>query len=111
MRNVVQRHFPDVFHYSVNIDQSIFISLDHAHVTSGEVGEQHPECNRDKQQRFVLLLDTQIKQYECDCIHDQELRFSNNVAERSHFIQILKYLVHYCIVINMSSSETVSPPA
>ena len=76
MSNVVQRHFSDVFHYSVNIDQSIFISLDHACSPPGKLASSTPDAIGTSSKRFVLLLDTQIKkQYECDCIHDQELQF------------------------------------
>ena len=35
--------------------------------------KQHTESDRDKQQRFVLFLDTQIKQDKRDSIHYQEL--------------------------------------
>ncbi len=107
--NVVQRHFPDVLHYSVYHHHTILVRLNHAHISTGEVGKQHTESDGDKQQRFVLFLDTQIEQHERDGIHNQELRFGNDIAERSHVVQILKYLVHYLIFINTSSSETASP--
>ena len=86
MRNVMQRHFPDILHHTVYHHHTILICLYHSHISSGEVGKQHTESNRNKQQRFVLFLDTQIKQDERDGIHYQELRFGNDIAERSHVI-------------------------
>ena len=82
----MQRHFPDVLQHSVYHHHTIFVGLNHSHISSGEVGKQHTESNRNKQQRFVLFLDTQIKQDERDGIHYQELRFGNDIAERSHVI-------------------------
>ena len=86
MRNVMQRHFPNVLHHSVHVDHAVFVGLYHPHIASGEVGKQHAERDRYEQQRFILFFDTQIKQYERNGIHDQKLRFSNDVAERSHLI-------------------------
>ena len=109
MSNVVQRHIPNVLHDTAHIDHTILVCLNHSHLTAGEVGEQHPESNGDKQQGFVLFFDTQVKQRKCDDVHDQELRFGNDVAKRRHLIQIVEYLFHHPIVINTSSSETASP--
>ena len=86
MRNVMQRHLPNILHHTMYFYHSVFICLNNAHLASWEIGQQDTESNRDQQQRFILLLDTQIKQDECNGIHDQELRFSNDIAERSHFI-------------------------
>ena len=68
------------------VDHAVFVGLYHPHIASGEVGKQHAECDRYEQQRFILFFDTQIKQYERNGIHDQKLRFSNDIAERSHLI-------------------------
>ena len=107
--NLVQRHFPDVLQCSVYHYHAVLVGLDHTHITTGKVGQQHPESNRDKQQRLILFLDTQVKQDERNGIHYQELRFSNNIAEGSHIIKSFKYIFHYTIFINTSSSETESP--
>ena len=56
-----------------------------------------------------MLLDTQVKQDEGNGIHNEELRVSNDVAEGSHLIKFFKYLFHYTIFINTSSSDTESP--
>ncbi len=40
------------------------IHSQHTHATSREVGDQHTESDWNKQQRFILLLDTQIEQKE-----------------------------------------------
>ena len=84
--NVMQRHFPDVLHHSVHHNHTILISLNHTHISSGEVGKQHTESDRHKQQRFILFLNSEIEQDERDGIHYQELRFGNDIAERSHVI-------------------------
>ena len=86
MRDVMERHLPNVLHHSVHVDHAVFVGLYHPHIASGEVGKQHAERDRYEQQRFILFFDTQIKQYERNGIHDQKLRFSNDVAERSHLI-------------------------
>ena len=36
--NVMQRHFPDVLQHSVYHHHTIFVGLNHAHISSGEVG-------------------------------------------------------------------------
>ena len=82
----MQRHFPDVLHHTVNHHHAVLVSLYHAHVTAGKVGQQYTESNRYKQQRLVLLLDSQIQQNKRNGIHDEEPRIGNNVAERSHII-------------------------
>ena len=109
MGDIMQRHLPDVLCHSIDQNHPVLICLNDPHVTTGKIGQQHPECNRNQQQWLILLLDTQIEQDERDGIHYQKLRFSHYIAESSHIIQILKYLVHYPILINTSSSETASP--
>ena len=70
----------------MHVHESILIRLDHTHVATGEIRQQHTEGNRDEQQRLILLLDTQVEQHERNRIHDQELRFSKDIAERSHLV-------------------------
>ena len=86
MCNFMKRHFPDVLHHTVHHDHSIFIGLHYPHITAREVGQQHPESDGYQQQRFVLLLDTQIEQDESNGIHDEKPRVSSNVAESGHII-------------------------
>ena len=58
MRNVMERHLPDVLHHPVCVDHAVFVGLYHPHIAPGEVGKQHAERDRNKQQRFILFFDT-----------------------------------------------------
>ena len=109
MSDFMQRHFPDILHHTLDHDHAILIGLDNSHIAAREIGQQYTESNRNQQQRLILLLDTQVEQDECNGIHDQKTRVSNNVAESRHFIQSFNYIFHYKIFINTSSSETLSP--
>ena len=56
MRDVMERHLPNVLHHSVHVDHAVFVGLYHTHIASGEVGKQHAERDRYEQQRFILFL-------------------------------------------------------
>ena len=60
MGYVVQGHFPDVLHNSMHVYHTVFIGLYYSHVSTGEVGQQYAESYGYEQQRFILLLDTQV---------------------------------------------------
>ena len=107
--NLMQRHLPDVLQHSVHHYHTVFIRLNHSHITARKVGKQHTESNWNQQQRFVVLLDAQIQQDEGNGIHYKERRVGNDIAERRHIIKFCKYIFHYPIFINTSSSETESP--
>ena len=109
VRNLMQRHLPDVLQHSVHHYHTVFIRLNHAHFSAGEVGYEHTESDGNQQQRFVMLLDAQIQQNEGNGIHYKERRIGNDIAERRHIIKFRKYIFHYPIFINTSSSETESP--
>ena len=95
--NFMQRHFPNVLHYSIYQNHSILICLDDAHLSTGKVSNEHTESDRYQQQRFVMLFDTQIQQNESNGIHHQKRRISNDVAESRHIVESCKYFFHRCL--------------
>ena len=46
MSNIMERHLPDILHYSVHQDHAILVSLYHSHSSAGEVSQQHSKGNR-----------------------------------------------------------------
>lgn len=107
--NLVERHLPDVLHHPVHHHHTVLVGLDDTHLAAGEVGDEHTEGDGHQQQRFVVLLDAQVEQDEGNGIHHEERRVGNDVAERRHVIEFSKYIFHYPIFINTSSSDTESP--
>ena len=43
------------------------------HLSTGEVGEKHTECDRKQQQGLVLLLDGEVEQEASECQHNKAL--------------------------------------
>ena len=115
MSNIMKRHFPDYFPCTVCAGYKTFrVGLDNSHFATGKVGQQYTEGYGNQQKRFVMFDDSQIEQYESQCVHNQELRFRNYVAEGSHFIKLFQYIhyfVHsyFAIFMITSSSSTLSP--
>ena len=95
--NLMQRHFPDVLHHAIHHDHSVFISLNHSHISTGEIGNEHTESNGHQQQRFVVLLYAQIQQNESNGIHHQKRRVGNDIAERRHIVEFCKYFFHHSL--------------
>ena len=105
----MQRHLPNVLHHPVHHHHTVLVGLDNAHVAARKVGDEHTEGDGHQQQRLVVLLDAQVEQDEGNGIHHEERRVGNDVAERRHVIEFSKYIFHYPIFINTSSSDTESP--
>ena len=58
VRNLVQRHLPNILHHPAYHDHSVFICLNHTHITTGKVGNEHTESDGYQQQWFIVFLDT-----------------------------------------------------
>ena len=112
--DVVKRHVPDAAHGSVGqCDHARSIGLDYAHLSAGEIGNQHAEGDGNQQQGLVFLYDSQVEKTEGDKVHQQERRVLSDVAYGCHLIESIEYISHIYLSLTIltitSSSSTVSP--
>ena len=98
MCNVVQGHIPDIFHHSLNFNHTLLVCLNYTHPPAGEVGKQNAKGNRHQQKWLVLLFDAQVEQYKSNGIHNQELRFGNDIAKGSHIVKLIEDVVHRALL-------------